>query len=69
MQSITINIQELYIPRLNAFLKSLPKEAIMIQSLDAEILSRVEEYKSGKMKTTPLREGMDRIKAKIEAKL
>ncbi len=55
MQSVTINIQESYIPRLNAFLKSLPKEATMIQSLDAEILSRVEEYKSGKMKTTPLR--------------
>jgi len=69
MQSVTINIQESYIPRLNAFLKSLPKEATMIQSLDTEILSRVEEYKSGKMKTTPLREGMDRIKAKIEAKL
>ncbi len=69
MQSITINIQESYIPRLNAFLKSLPKEAIMIGSLDAEIISRVEEYKNGKMKTTPLREGMDRIKANIEAKL
>jgi hypothetical protein len=69
MQSITINIQESYIPRLNAFLKSLPKEATMIGSLDAEIISRVEEYKNGKMKTTPLREGMDRIKANIEAKL
>lgn len=68
MQSITITIQESYIPRLNAFLKSLPKEAVTA-SLDTEILSRVDEYKSGKMKMTPLREGMDRIKAKIEAKL
>ncbi len=69
MQSITINIQESYIPRLNAFLKSLPKEAMAAPPLDTEILARVDEYKNGKMKTTPLREGMDRIKAKIEAKL
>lgn len=70
MQTVRINIQESYFPCLNAFLESLPKEAVVTQkSLNDEISTRVNEYKSGNMKTTPLRDGLDRIRAKIEAKI
>jgi hypothetical protein len=69
MQTVRINIQESYLPRLKAFLKSLPKEALAQNSLDDEILSRVDEYKSGNMTTTPLLDGLDRIRAKIKAKI
>lgn len=69
MQTIRINIQESYLPRLNAFLKTLPKEALAQNSFDDEILGRVDEYKSGNMITTPLRDGLDRIRTKIKAKI
>jgi len=70
MRTVRINIQESYMPSLNAFLETLPKEAVETQkSLDNEIKSRLNEYKNGTMKTTLLRGGLDRIRAKIEAKI
>lgn len=53
MRTVRINIQESYIPSLNAFLETLPKEAVETQkSLDDEIRSCLNEYKNGTMKTT-----------------
>lgn len=70
MQTVKISIQESYLPRLNAFLESLPKDALeKKKSLNDEILTRVDKYKNGNMKTTPLKDGIDRIRAKIEAKI
>jgi hypothetical protein len=39
------------------------------KSLDDEILKRSQEYRSGKMKTTPFGTGLDRIREKLVSQL
>ena len=49
---------------------SIESDAVEIKkSLDDEINKRVEEYKSGKMKTTPFMEGLDEIRESLVSKL
>jgi hypothetical protein len=38
------------------------------KSLDDEINKRVDEYKSGTMKTVPFGTGLDKIRKKLESK-
>jgi hypothetical protein len=65
-----ISIKEQYMPEFEKFLKTLPDDAIEIKnSLDDEINKRVEEYRSGKMKTTPFMDGLDEIRASLVSRL
>jgi hypothetical protein len=62
---MTITINDSFTDQVIAFLKTLPKEAAKIEPSRPwyadEVKSRIEEYKSGKMETTPLHEGMEEI--------
>lgn len=65
---LTLNINDNYAKQILELLATIPKEAFIQSpkpSLSAEINRRVEEYKSGKMKTTPFKEGLDELRAKI----
>jgi len=68
--TMRISIKEQYMPEFEKFLKTLPDDAIEIKnSLDDEINKRVEEYRSGKMKTTPFMDGLDEIRASLVSRL
>jgi hypothetical protein len=68
--TMRIDIKDQYIEQFEALLKTLPADAVEIKkSLDDEINKRVEEYKSGKMKTTPFMEGLDEIRESLVSKL
>lgn len=62
---MTITINDSFADQVIAFLKTLPKEAAKIEPSRPwyadEVKRRIEEYKSGKMETTPLHEGMEEI--------
>ncbi|MGZ8548851.1 MAG: hypothetical protein ACXW33_09605 [Sulfuricurvum sp.] len=65
-----VSIKEQYMPEFEKFVKTLPDDAIEIKkSLDDEISKRVEEYRSGKMKTTPFMDGLDEIRASLVSRL
>ena len=68
--TMKIDIKEQYLDKFEDFINSLPKDAVVIKkSLDNEINQRVEEYKSGNMKTVPFGTGLDRIRKKIESQI
>ena len=68
--TMRIDIKDQYIEQFEALLKTLPADAVEIKkSLDDEINKIVEEYKSGKMKTTPFLEGLDEIRESLVSKL
>jgi len=68
--TMKINIKEEYLPEFEKFIKTLPNDAIEIKkSLDEEINKRSQEYRSGKMKTTPFGTGFDRIREKLVSQL
>jgi hypothetical protein len=68
--TMRISIKDQYMPEFEKFLKTLPDDAIEIKnSLDDEINKRVEEYRSGRMKTTPFGTGLDRIREKLVSQL
>jgi hypothetical protein len=65
--TMKIDIKEQY---LDKFEDSLPKDAVVVKkSLDDEINKRVDEYKSGIMKTVPFGTGLDKIRKKLESKI
>jgi hypothetical protein len=65
-----ISIKEQYLPEFEKFIKSLPDDAIEIKkSLDEEIQKRSQEYRSGKMKTTPFMDGLDEIRESLISRL
>ena len=68
--TMRVSIKEQYLPEFENFIKTLPADAIDVQkSLDDEILKRSQEYRSGKMKTTPFGTGLDRIREKLVSQL
>ena len=68
--TMKIDIKEQYLDKFEDFINSLPKDAVVIKkSLDDEINKRVEEYRSGNMKTVPFGTGLDRIRKKIESQI
>ena len=68
--TMKIDIKEQYLDKFEDFINSLPKDAVMVKkSLDEEINQRVQEYKSGNMKTVPFGTGLDRIRKKIESQI
>jgi len=68
--TMMLKIDDKYVTKLENFLASLPEEAVeMKNSLDDEIIKRVAEYRSGKMRTTPFMEGMSSIREKLVSQL
>jgi hypothetical protein len=63
--TMTITVNDSIADKVMAFLSSLPKEAVSIEPSRPwyadEVKSRIEEYKSGKMETTPWNEGWEEI--------
>lgn len=63
--TMTITVNDSIADKVMAFLNSFPKEAVSIEPSRPwyadEVKSRIEEYKSGKMETSPLHEGMEEI--------
>jgi len=55
---MTINVKDRFADQVMAFLKTLPKDAVEVESSRPwyadEVKRRVEEYKSGKTETYPL---------------
>jgi len=68
--TMSVNIKEEYMPEFERFIKTLPDDAIVVKkSLDEEINKRVEEYRSGRMKTVPFGTGLERIREKLVSQL
>ena len=68
--TMRVSVKDQYLDRFEDFISSLPKDAITIKrTLDEEIQHRVDEYRSGKMKTTPFMEGLDEIREKLVSQL
>jgi len=65
-----VTVKDEYLNQFEQIIKSLPADAIEIKkSLDEEILKRSQEYRSGKMKTTPFMEGLDEIRESLVSRL
>jgi len=68
--TMQVSIKDDYIDKFNDFINSLPNDAVTVKkSLDEEIQKRVDEYRSGKMKTTPFMEGLDEIRESLVSRL
>jgi len=68
--TMQISIKDDYVNKFNDFIDTLPKDAVTVKkSLDEEIQKRINEYRSGKMKTTPLMEGLDEIRESLVSRL
>ena len=66
--TMRVSIKDQYIDKFEDFMDSLPKDAITIKkSLDEEINQRVDDYRNGKMKTTPFGTGLETIREKLVA--
>ena len=68
--TMQVKIKDNYVGKFNDFISTLPADAVTVKkSLDEEIQKRVDEYRSGKMKTTPFMEGLDEIRKNLESRL
>lgn len=71
MQTMTLSIRDDYYDKFNALLDALPKNAvckIQTKSLKDEVEARVQGYQNGTLKTVPLKDGLDEMRAKIASK-
>jgi putative addiction module component (TIGR02574 family) len=63
--TMTITVNDSIADKVMDFFNSLPKEAVTIEPTRPwyadELKSRIEEYRSGKMETTPWDEGWEEI--------
>ena len=68
--TMKVSIKDDYIDKFEDFINTLPQDAVTVKkSLDEEIQKRVDEYRSGKMKTVPFGTGLDRIREKLESQI
>ena len=68
--TMKLTIKDKYIDQFEKLLQSLPKDAVEVKkSLDEEIKKRSQEYRSGKMQTTPFMENLDEIRQELVSKL
>jgi translation elongation factor EF-1beta len=68
--TMKIDIKEQYLDKFEDFINSLPKDTVVIKkSLDDEINKRVQEYRSGNMKTVPFGAGLNKIRKKLESQI
>ena len=64
--TMTLKIDDKYLPKLESFIASLPKGAVEMKgSLDEEILERVAQYENGQMKTTTFTDSLHIIKERL----
>ena len=64
--TMIMDIKEQYIKRFEAFLKSLPSDAVTIKnSLDEEITKRVNEYKGDDSQSVPFNQNLSSIREKL----
>jgi hypothetical protein len=65
VMTMTITVKDSFAEQVMAFLKTLPKDAVEVQSSRPwyadEVKQRVEEYRSGKMETVSHSEIWDKI--------
>lgn len=69
--TMTITVKDSFADQVMAFLKTLPKDAVEVESSRPwyadEVKRRVEEYKSGKMETYPVDQDFwDRMDKRID---
>jgi len=70
MKTLQVSIQDDYVDEFDDFISTLPKDAVSVtKSLDEEVRKRVDEYRSGTMKTTPFMEGLDEIRESLTSRL
>ena len=68
--TMKVTVKDEYLEQFEQAMKSLPTDAVEVKkSLDEEIRKRSEEYRSGKMKTTPFMEGLDEIRESLVSRL
>ena len=68
--TMKVSIKDDYLEKFNDFINTLPPDAVTVKkSLDEEIQKRVDEYRSGKMKTTPFMEGLNEIRESLVSRL
>ncbi|MEN4052705.1 hypothetical protein [Sulfurimonas sp. NWX79] len=68
--TMMLNVDEKYVSKVENFIASLPEGAVELKnSLDDEIAKRVAEYRSSKMQTTPLMDGLQSIREKLVSQL
>ena len=68
--TMKVSVKDQYLDRFEDLIATLPKDAVTIKkSLDEEIKRRVDEYRSGKMKTTLFMEGLDEIRESLVSRL
>lgn len=68
---MTLSIRDDYYDKFNALLDALPKDAVcrvQTKSFKDEIEARVQGYQNGTLKTVPLEEGFNEMRAKIVSK-
>jgi len=68
--TMKVILKDEYMEQFEQAIKTLPKGTVEIKkSLDDEIKKRSQEYRSGKMKTTPFMEGLDEIRESLVSRL
>lgn len=68
--TMKVTVKDEYIEQFEEAIKTLPNDAVDVKkSLDEEIRKRSNEYRSGKMETTPFMEGLDEIRESLVSRL
>ena len=64
--TMMINIKDQYVEQLETFISSLPKNAIELKnSIDAELSTRIDDYRNNKVKTVSFDSGLNAIRSKL----
>jgi hypothetical protein len=69
--TMTINVKDSFADQVMAFFKTLPKDAVEVESSRPwyadEVKRRADQYRAGEMETVPHNEMWERIERQIEA--
>lgn len=68
--TMTMDIKEQYLDQFEHFIKSLPKDAVIIKkSLDEEIQKRISEYQQDSSNTIPFDKDLSNLRAKLKSQI
>jgi len=68
--TMKVTVKDEYMDQFEEAIKILPKDAVEIKkSLDEEIRTRSQEYRSGRMETEPFGTGLDEIRERLLSKI
>jgi len=68
--TMMLNVKDKYVQQLESFVNSLPKDAIEIKnSLDMEIVNRINDYRNGKLETKSFDTGLNSIREKLVSQI